>query len=267
MWSEHPVPFFREPNKNAVLTEPLFVRQHYGEWSGLEWIFRSWFFLILDSWRDKRYNFVYSHVVQHLKKIVMGLDSVELLMSFEDKFGVSIPDGEAEKITTVQQMADSIFEKIKLKPNNKCLSQIVFYRIRKAFEEFGNAKIEITPKTKMSDLLSKTDLENDWEILETKIGLKIPKLVDLDLDKTLNKEVRFLGFKIFDRTEPVAENTLRKFTDWIISMNTDELIKIENISSKYEIERIICGIIEEKIGVPLSEIELHHSFTKNLGID
>ncbi|WP_438425454.1 phosphopantetheine-binding protein [Aquimarina macrocephali] len=197
----------------------------------------------------------------------MGLDSVELLMSFEDKFGISIPDAEAENIATVQQMADSIFEKIKLKPNNKCLSQIVFYRIRRAFEEFGNEKMDVTPNTKMSDLLSKTDLQSDWTRLEIKIALKTPKLVDLDFNKTLNKEVRFLGFKIFDRTEPVAENTLRKFTDWVISMNSDELISIEDISSKYEIERIICGMIEYQIGVPLSEIEMHHSFTNDLGID
>ena len=92
-------------------------------------------------------------------------------------------------------------------------------------------------------------------------------MVDLDLDKTLNKEVKFLGFKIFDRTEPVAENTLRKFTDWIISMNYEQLTSIENISSKYEIERIICGIIEDRIGIPISEIELHNSFTNDLGID
>jgi acyl carrier protein len=177
----------------------------------------------------------------------MGLDSVELIMTIEDKFGIAIPDAECE--------------------HEKCLSQIVFYRIRKVFETFGNEKWKITPNTKMSELLSKTDLKNDWTRLGIRIGLKIPDLVDLDLDKTLNKEVKFLGFKIFDRTEPVAENTLRKFTDWIVSMNYDKLISIENISSKYEIERIICGITEDRIGVPVSEIELHHSFTNDLGID
>lgn len=197
----------------------------------------------------------------------MGLDSVELIMSIEDKFGIAIPDAECEQIATVQQMADSVFEKIKLNPNEKCLSQIVFYRIRKAFEQFGNEKQNITPNTKMSDLLSETDLKNDWTRLGIRIGLKIPDLVDLDLDKTLNKEVRFLGFKVFDRTEPVAENTLRKFTDWIVSMNYDELISLDNISSKYEVERIICGITEDRIGVPVSEIELHNSFTNDLGID
>ncbi|KAB1153648.1 phosphopantetheine-binding protein [Tenacibaculum aiptasiae] len=197
----------------------------------------------------------------------MGLDSVELVMTIEDKFGISIPNVECEQIVTVQQMADSVFKKIKLKPNKKCLSQIVFYKIRRALEQFENEKENITPNTKTSDLLNKTDLKNDWTLLENEIGLKIPDLVDLDLDKTLNKEVKFLGFKIFDRTEPVTENTLRKFTDWIISMNYEQLISIENISSKYEIERIICGIIEDRIGIPISEIELHHSFTNDLGID
>nr|WP_299245237.1 phosphopantetheine-binding protein [uncultured Aquimarina sp.] len=197
----------------------------------------------------------------------MGLDSVELVMSIEDKFGVIIPDVEYANIGTIQQMADAIFQRIRIKPNNKCLSQIIFYRIRSAFEEFDNEKQNISPDTKMIDLLNKTDLKSDWNSLENKIGLKIPDLVDLDFDNTLNKEVRFLGFKIFDRTEPVAENTLRKFTDWIVSMNSDELISIEDISSKYEIERIICGITEDKTGVPISEIELHNSFTNDLGID
>ena len=34
---------------NAVLTEPVFVGQPYGEWSGLEWIFRSCVFPDLGS--------------------------------------------------------------------------------------------------------------------------------------------------------------------------------------------------------------------------
>ena len=50
-------------------------------------------------------------------------------------------------------------------------------------------------------------------------------------------------------------------------INYEKLISIDNISSKYEIERIICGIIEDKIGIPVSEIELNYSFTNDLGID
>ncbi len=198
----------------------------------------------------------------------MGLDSVALIMSIEDKFGIVIPDAECERIATVQQMVNSIFEKIKITPNNKCSSQVIFYKIRQVlFEQFSCNKKDITINTRMIDLLSETNLKSDWIRLKISLGLEIPNLVDLDLDKTLNKEVRFLGFKIFDRTEPVAENTLRKFTDWIISLNYHKLKLIENISNKYEIERILCGIIEENTGVPISEIELQHSFTNDLGID
>lgn len=197
----------------------------------------------------------------------MSLDTVELIVSIEEQFGIEIPDAEAETLATVQQIVDYVYEQIEILPNQKCLSQIVFYRIRKALEQFGNDKKDITPNTKISDLLSETNLASDWKRLEIKLQLKIPDLVDLDLDKTLNKEVKLFGLKLYDRTEPVAENTLRKLTDWIISMNFDKLISIENISDKYEIERIVCAVIEDSTGVPISEIELHHSLTGDLGID
>ncbi len=37
-----------------------------------------------------------------------SLDVVELVMSLEEKFGISIPDEEAEKLETIQKMVDYI---------------------------------------------------------------------------------------------------------------------------------------------------------------
>lgn len=37
-----------------------------------------------------------------------SLDTVELVMAFEEEFGLEIPDEEAEKITTVKQVVDYI---------------------------------------------------------------------------------------------------------------------------------------------------------------
>jgi len=40
-----------------------------------------------------------------------SLDAVELVMAFEDEFGVEIPDEEAEKITTVAAAIDYVTAK------------------------------------------------------------------------------------------------------------------------------------------------------------
>lgn len=39
-----------------------------------------------------------------------SLDQVELVMAFEEEFGIEIPDEDAEKITTVQTAIDYITE-------------------------------------------------------------------------------------------------------------------------------------------------------------
>lgn len=41
-----------------------------------------------------------------------SLDTVELVMALEEKFGIEIPDEDAEKITTVQNAIDYISEKV-----------------------------------------------------------------------------------------------------------------------------------------------------------
>ena len=39
-----------------------------------------------------------------------SLDTVELVMAFEEEFGMEIPDEEAEKITTVEEAVDYVQE-------------------------------------------------------------------------------------------------------------------------------------------------------------
>ncbi len=44
-----------------------------------------------------------------------SLDTVELVMAFEEQFGIEIPDEDAEKITTVQNAIDYLKKKLEEK--------------------------------------------------------------------------------------------------------------------------------------------------------
>ncbi len=79
--------------------------------------------------------------------------------------------------------------------------------------------------------------------------------------------MKFLGIRTIKRKTPVTNGTIRQLIDWILSLNFEQIIDIQKITNKYEVERIISGIISENMGIPISEIELKHSITNDLGID
>jgi acyl carrier protein len=197
----------------------------------------------------------------------MGLDSVELLMSVEDKFGIRIEDSEAEKIYSVQNFVDCVYSKIITNPNEKCLTQIVFYRIRKAFRNLNLTEKEIKPETRISELLTQSELKENWHLLKTEIGLELPELVALDFNPELGSHVKIFAIKTIKRTTPVSSGTIRELIDWTIALNQEKLIDIKKIMNKYEVERIVIGIINKNLGIPISEIKLEHSITNDLGID
>ena len=162
---------------------------------------------------------------------------------------------------------DSVYDKIIINPTEKCLTKIVFYRIRNAFQNLKLTDKAIKPETKLSELLTQTELKENWYLLETEIGLELPELVALDFNPNLGSHVKIFGIKTIKRTTPVSSGTIRDLIHWTIALNQEKLIDIQNVTSKYEVERIIIGIINRNMGIPISEIKLEHSITDDLGID
>lgn len=197
----------------------------------------------------------------------MGLDSVELLVYVEDQFGIEIPDLEAEKITTVGEFAESVFSKINLNPSEKCFSQIIFYRLRKALESFNNNRVDIKLDSKIAQFLPNINLEQEWSKLESVSNLTLPRLVKLDLDRYAKSEITLFGLSVYKRVKPITEANLAKLVDWTYSINWKKMTSLECISSKYEVERVLSGMISDHMGIPINEIELNHSITSDLGID
>jgi acyl carrier protein len=61
----------------------------------------------------------------------VGLDSVELVMAVEEQYDLSIPDGDAEKITTVGQLHDYVVAALERKGRKDIDREAIFSELRK----------------------------------------------------------------------------------------------------------------------------------------
>ena len=85
----------------------------------------------------------------------MGLDGVELVMAWEDTFGISIPDDEAASMFTTRNVVNCIFHKVRsdAPEDSGCLALRAFLRFRKAFQAAGIPREAVRPQAKLSSLL------------------------------------------------------------------------------------------------------------------
>lgn len=197
----------------------------------------------------------------------MGLDSVEILVRVEEHLGISVPDGEAVKILTVQDFVDCVFAKVTVNPTEKCKSQMLFYKLRNYFTDRHKIpKGDIRTNIKIGDLIV-VDLKETWSGIEKYLKLDLPVLSDLDLNPTKEKEVKLLGIKVWTKKSPVTVGTIGDLVNWTLSKNYNTLINAGSLSGKSDVEKVIIGIISESAGISIDEIKLEHKISYDLGID
>ncbi|MEQ8576408.1 MAG: hypothetical protein RIB63_20255, partial [Fulvivirga sp.] len=94
----------------------------------------------------------------------MGLDSVELVIEVEKTFNIAISDIEAEKIITVGDFYDVVWDKIKENESDKCKSAILFYRCRAFFQEkYSVNRQDFKLDAKLDDIIPKTKRRAEWK--------------------------------------------------------------------------------------------------------
>lgn len=104
----------------------------------------------------------------------MGLDSVELVLRFEDTFGIEIPDADAEKITTVKDVTNYVFSKVEHTDQNTCLTQQAFYFLRRSFMQYLQIpRLFICPKAKLDSILPKENRKDALQHLKNEAGIDI----------------------------------------------------------------------------------------------
>jgi hypothetical protein len=134
----------------------------------------------------------------------MGLDSVDLLMRIENGFGIEIKGSEAEQITTVGKMYDAVWERLENKRSESCLTQPIFYRLRKAFvEQLGVRHEEFTPAARMEEIVPFDHRRRRYQLLSKQCGFVLPKLF---LNNTLATVNTSIGIGIFILGGAIALN-------------------------------------------------------------
>ncbi len=104
-------------------------------------------------------------------------DDVELLAEVERTFGIAISDREAQATLTVGQLCDLIEAKCGRGATQRCLSQVAFYRLRRALRELGIASA-IVPATPVSVIegLGERSVHRVWTRVGRQAGLTLPGL-------------------------------------------------------------------------------------------
>lgn len=108
----------------------------------------------------------------------MGLDGIELVIRFEDAFGIVIPDKVAVQLTTPGEVTDYLLAQLNLSNEPSCLSQQAFYFLRRKLElSHDISRRDIRPGTLLQNVIPIQKRRLVWESLKSQIGPRaIPDL-------------------------------------------------------------------------------------------
>jgi acyl carrier protein len=194
----------------------------------------------------------------------MGLDSVELVVSIEDYFHIRIPNAEAAKINTVQNMVDVVAAQLNINSTDTKLQDELFAKTTAGINQVCTIADAMQLNSLVGEYISLSDKEK-WSNTEKMLGLEIP------LPPMPHKDHSGLLSFIKKTLPPPAYDPAQiNFTQFIAAMgacNYQILIAPFNITNKYEIFIAVSGITAERMGVDYYEIAADKSFSNDLGID
>jgi hypothetical protein len=107
----------------------------------------------------------------------MGLDTVELVMEMEDRFGISIPDEDASRMVTVGDTLDYIVRKLQHRlpgGEDRCPSQRAFYRLRRDLvAAYGVPPRSVRPGSRIGALIPVGPARGTWTAFAQRLRLPL----------------------------------------------------------------------------------------------
>ena len=109
----------------------------------------------------------------------MGLDTVELVIRFEEAFGITISDEVAAELTTPRRVSFYVISQLNLADQTACTSQQAFYFLRREFvPTLGIHRTDFRPTSNLAPLLPANSRTQIWTTIKRKLGdAALPDLV------------------------------------------------------------------------------------------
>jgi acyl carrier protein len=187
----------------------------------------------------------------------MGLDSVELIMEVEKYFSISIPDDKAEKICTIDDFVNHVYNGSATNIADNEFKKSILVKIQIALNESNlTQQLELEDKC-ATFLLQLTN--KDYQSLQEKLGLKLPV--------GFNQGAVSYFFTSASIEQRLAELKVSAFIDALLIVNYKNALISERQLSRYIVYIKIGGIVSEKLGIDPIEIEPQKHFVRDYGID
>ncbi|MEE8156010.1 MAG: hypothetical protein V3T53_13740 [Phycisphaerales bacterium] len=223
----------------------------------------------------------------------MGLEGIELVMEFEDEFGLQIPDDVAEKMPSVRDVVEYVHAELSrtLPQAEACLTSGSFYRLRRELVKLVSLpRRDITPKAELGSLIPQDQRRDVWQALLS-CGIQLPLLQRSSATvwtaviivtacasglAVVTREPWFLlaalplWFVASLATRPLAvfvpdsAQTISDLVMYTTSMKTSDLT--DAVPTRREILYKIRVITSEQLGIPIERISEDSRFTEDLHI-
>ena len=99
----------------------------------------------------------------------MGLDGVELVMAFEEEFGIAFTNAEAERIETVGKAIDVIFNKLQETDSVSAENLVLGAVARVSGERLEN----LDRSTRLDEVFSTEARWDQWDLLQQELGYEV----------------------------------------------------------------------------------------------
>ncbi|MCA8831593.1 acyl carrier protein [Hymenobacter pini] len=199
----------------------------------------------------------------------MGLDTVELVVAFEQHFQIDIPNRVTETIYTVADAA-AVIAKMKGLPANPERTAAYYQLLAQLLACLPTVATESTLLTEL-ELLGTSPTRA--AALAACLHLRMPDLPEPSFSPRLPGWWQRLFGNNASETAPSppplspnwAQTAVSDLAEWLLAQNYTRLLP--QPTTLYEVQRAVIGITSDRSGVPVPEIRLTDSFTDDLGMD